>query len=174
MSRRNAQNFKTNSVSSGGGDFAHPVLDYHYIADGIYIGTNQCCQSHFAESLLQEGIAADISLEKERVDAPFGVDFYLWLPVENQMPPTPDQMAFGVSVIETLVALGKKIYVHCRNGHGRAPTLVAAYCIRRGKTPEEAEAFLKSKRPSVHLEDAQRSALRDFFAKSRGHRQKLS
>ena len=137
-------------------------IDYSYITDGIYIGTNQCCQTHFEEKLLKEGITADISLEEERVDAPFGVKFYLWLPVKDQTSPNADQLELGVSTLEKLVAMKKKIYVHCKNGHGRAPTLVAAYLIRKGKNPEEAEAFIKSKRATIHLQDVQRAALRDF------------
>jgi len=57
----------------------------------------------------------------------------------------------------------KKVYVHCQNGHGRAPTLVAAYLIRQGKTPMEAIEFIKSKRPTIHLEEVQISALETFF-----------
>ena len=137
-------------------------LEYDYIADGIFIGTNQCCQTHFDERLKKEDITADISFEKDRLDAPFGVDFYLWIPVTNHEPPTPDQLEFGVSVLEKLIMMGKKIYVHCKNGHGRAPTLVSAYLIKRGKTREEAIAFIKSKRPSVHLEEVQKQALQKF------------
>lgn len=145
-------------------------IDYNYITDGIYIGTNQCCQTHFEEKLIKEGIIADISLEEERVDAPFGVKFYTWLPVKDQTPPMPDQLEFGVSAIERLVAMGKKIYIHCKNGHGRAPTLVAAYLIRRGRSPEETEVFIKSKRPSIHLQDSQLVALRNFSAKGGNHK----
>jgi protein-tyrosine phosphatase len=143
----------------------HDKLDFNYITDGIYIGTNQCCQTHFAEALKKEGITADISLEEDRLDAPFGVEFYVWIPVKNNMAPTPDQMEFGVLVLEKLVSMRKKIYVHCKNGHGRAPTLVAAYLVKKGKTPEEAEMFVKTKRPSVHLEEAQREAIRNFSQK---------
>lgn len=137
-------------------------LDYNYIADGIYIGTNQCCQTHFDEQLKKEGITADISLEEDRIDAPFGVDFYIWIPVKDHVAPAPDQLKFGVSALEKLVAMQKKIYVHCKNGHGRAPTLVAAYLIKKGKTAKEAIAFIKSKRASIHLEEAQKQALREF------------
>ncbi len=140
-------------------------FEYNEITDGIYIGTNQCCQTHFDEKLKKEGITADISLEEERIDAPFGVEFYVWIPVKNHMPPAPDQLEFGVSVIEKLVAMGKKVYVHCKNGHGRAPTLVAAYLIAKGKTVDDALTLIKSKRPSVHLEEVQRLALRNFSAK---------
>jgi len=144
-----------------------PIFEYNYITDGIYIGTNQCCQIHFDEKLKVEGITADISLEEDRLDAPFGVDFYVWIPVKNHTVPKRDQLEFGVSVLEKLVAMGKKVYVHCKNGHGRAPTLVAAYLIRKAKNAEEAEAFLKSKRPSMHLDDIQREALQEFVKSSK-------
>jgi len=38
-------------------------LDFDYIVDGIYIDTNQCCQTHFDENLVKDGVSADISLE---------------------------------------------------------------------------------------------------------------
>lgn len=140
-------------------------FEYNYIIDGIYIGTNQCCQTHFDEKLKKEGIMADISLEENRLDAPFGVKFYVWIPVKDHTAPAPDQLEFGVAVLQKLVAMGKKVYVHCQNGHGRAPTLVAAYIITKGKSPIEAETFIKSNRSSIHLGEIQRQALEDFSKK---------
>ena len=137
-------------------------LEYNEIIDGIYIGTNQCCQTHFDEKLKKEGITADISLEEYKVDAPFGVDFYVWIPTKNHTPPTDEQLEFGVSVLEKIISMSKKVYVHCKNGHGRAPTLISAYLIKKGKSPEEAEEFFKTKRPSMHLDEAQRQALNKF------------
>ena len=73
----------------------HPqikTLEYDYIADGIYIGTNQCCQqTYFDEKLKKKGITADISLEEERIDAPFGIEFYIWIPIKNHTAPTNEQ-----------------------------------------------------------------------------------
>jgi hypothetical protein len=143
----------------------HPqikILEYNYISDGIYIGTNQCCLTHFEEKLKKEGIEADISIEEERVDAPFGVQFYIWIPVKNHQAPTSEQLEFGVTTIEKLVAMKKKIYVHCQNGHGRAPTMVAAYLIKQGKSVEEAIKFISKKRPSIHLEEVQVNALKEY------------
>ena len=142
-----------------------PILEYNYITDGIYIGTNQCCQTHFDEKLKKEGITADISLEENRLDTPFGVDFYVWIPVRNHQAPKRDQLEFGVAVLKQLVVMSRKVYIHCQNGHGRAPTVVAAYLIDQGKSPVEAEAFIKSKRPTMHLEGVQRQALDDFSKK---------
>lgn len=143
----------------------HPsvkVLEYNYIDHGIYIGTNLCCQIHFDESLKDQGIEADISLEATQVDRPFGVNFYTWLPVEENQAPTIEQLDFGISAIEKLIAMHKKMYVHCQNGHSRAPTLVAAYFIKHGKTFDEAVAFIKKRRPTIHLHESQILALENF------------
>ena len=56
----------------------------------------------------------------------------------------------------------KKVYVHCQNGHGRAPTLVAAYFIKQGKQVEDAVNLIKDKRPAIHLEEVQKQALEEF------------
>lgn len=147
----------------------HPNnLDYNHIAEGIYIGTNQCCQIHFDSTLLhKENIAADISLEENRIDVPFGVKFYVWMPVKNHTPPSPEQLEFGAAALQTLVAMKKNVYVHCKNGHGRAPTLVAAYLVRaKAMEPGKAETFLKTRRPSVHLNQSQQEALKLFSEKN--------
>lgn len=138
------------------------TLEYSYITNGIYIGTNQCCQTHFDEKLKNEGIEADISLEEEQVDTPFGVQFYIWIPIKDHTAPTSEQLEFGVATLEKLVAMKKKVYVHCQNGHGRAPTMVAAYLIKKGKGVEEAIDFIKTKRPSIHLEKVQKELLEKF------------
>ncbi len=140
-------------------------IDFNYVVDGIYVGTNQCCRTHFEKELSKEGIEADISLEEERIDAPFGIKFYTWLPIKNHEAPTEEQFDLGVSFLQKLVSMKKKVYVHCQNGHGRAPLLIAAYIVSTGKTPEEALALLKSKRPSTHLNDIQMQALLNFSKK---------
>ena len=140
-----------------------PILEYSYITDGIYIGTNQCCVMGLAEVLKKENITADISLEEDRLDAPFGVNVYVWIPVVYQMAPNQDQLSFGAESIQKLVAQNRKVYVHCRNGHGRAPTLVLAYLIQKGYKPAEAVDFVVSKRLSVHLHKTQEEALRKYY-----------
>lgn len=147
-----------------------PQLDYSFIADGIYVGTNACCIDHLAQMLRDEGITVDISLESEKLDQPFGVEAYLWLPTEDHASPSTDQLAIGTAFIAQAVALHKKTYVHCKNGHGRAPTLAAAYFLSRGKTLDETLALIKSQRPSVHLQDSQIESLRQLAQNKGGSR----
>lgn len=144
---------------------SHPPikhLEYDYITDGIYIGTNHCCHTHFSEKLQGKGITANMSLEEERVDLPFGVDFYVWIPVVDHMPPTPNQLTFGAKTLSTWVTMSRKIFVHCKNGHTRAPTMVAAYLISTGKSVEESIAIIKKGRPTIHPTEAQINGLREF------------
>lgn len=142
---------------------SNPELDYNYIIDGIYIGTNQCCVMGLADVLKKEGITADISLEENRLDAPFGVDVYLWIPVVDHEAPTQEQLSFGAESIERLIAQERKIYIHCKNGHGRAPTLVSAYLIRKGYEPQKAIEFIASKRKGVHTHKPQEEALQKYY-----------
>jgi hypothetical protein len=137
-------------------------LEYDEIVDGIFVGTNACCETHVNEVLLSRGIEADISLEEHHVDVPVGVKFYLWLPVKDHTPPSLEQIRVGVQTIRTLVKLKKKMYIHCHNGHGRAPALVAAYFIARGKKPAEAIDIVESRRRGAHINAAQRKALEQF------------
>lgn len=142
------------------------TFEYNYIVDGIYIGTNLCCQMHFDQELLKKGIRVDISLEEKKIDSPFGVDSYLWLPTPDRKSPEMNQLLLGVDCLEYLVKTNQKVYVHCRRGHGRAPTLVAAYLIKSKKmTPEAAVNFIRKKRPAIHLEKSQEKTLINLYKK---------
>lgn len=159
------KNFASGNVSEHAHSPLQKKLDYSFIADGIYIGTNQCCDVHFDERLQKEGITADLSLEEHKVDMPFGVRFYVWIPVKNHTAPTEDQLEFGVSVIDSWIQKKLKVYVHCKNGHGRAPTFVAAYLMTKGMSLKEALRIIAEQRPATHLEDAQLRALEEFEKK---------
>lgn len=143
-------------------EVVHKHTEYSRITPRIYIGTNFCCTQHFNKELLKMGITADISLEEIRIDTPFGVKSYVWLPVKDHHPPTQYQFDIGVSAIGNAVRDKKKVYVHCKNGHGRAPTLVAAYLISRGMEVREAVKHVKSKRGGVHLTETQIKSLATF------------
>ncbi len=140
----------------------HVDLDYNQITDLIYVGSNLCCATHFEEELLEKGIEADISLEKEHLDNPVGVDYFLWLPTLDHEPPTQKQLRMGVAMLKQCIAMNMKVYVHCKNGHGRAPSLVAAYLMTTGMDVQEALSFIKEKRPPTHLQDVQVAALEEF------------
>jgi dual specificity MAP kinase phosphatase len=140
----------------------HVKMEFSRITPGIYLGTNQCCQVHYQLELIERGVTHDISLEGEHVDEPYGADSYLWLPTEDHQAPSLTALKMGVAYIEQILRFGGQVYVHCKNGHGRSPTLVAAWFISRGKTLAQAIALIKRKRPEIHLEKSQIAALKQF------------
>lgn len=138
-------------------------FDFSQITEYIFLGTNLCCDiSSHMEFLEKIDVTADIDLEEERQDAPPRVDVYLWLPVKNKNAPNEAQFDIGVALIDQLVKNKKKIYIHCQLGHGRSPTLVAAYFIKQGMGVDEALAKIKAARPEIHLEDIQYQALKEY------------
>ena len=120
-----------------------------------------CCAIHGKE-LLSLGFDVDIDLEDQRPEEPPHTKIYLWLPTLDHTPPTQEQLHTGVAALAEMVNRGLKVYVHCHNGHGRAPTLVAAYLITTGLNAEAAIGLIKAKRPAIHLQEAQKQALREF------------
>ena len=68
----------------------------------------------------------------------------------------------GAAAIDALVRQKVKVYVHCKAGHGRSPTLVAAYLILKGKSAKGAIAAVRRKRPGIHPTAPQIRALARF------------
>lgn len=145
-------------------------MDYSVITDQIYIGSDLCkggvCKIH-GEEFKRLGVEDEINLSIENNELPpKEIKSYTWLPVVDGHAPDQSQLDSGTSVMNEVIKNGKKIYIHCKNGHGRSPTLVAAYMIRfEGKTPGEAEELIRQKRPEIHIEETQMAALTEFEKK---------
>lgn len=143
----------------------HVDFDWNQIDEDIYIGTNVCCQIHFDKHLLSLGITGNVSMEAERIDNPKGVAAYLWLPTIDHAAPSQDKLMIGVKSIESMIKEGHKVYIHCKNGHGRGPTMGAAYYIYKGMSVQEAVDYIKERRSESHIEKVQSEALEEFEKK---------
>ena len=137
-------------------------LEFNKINNYIYLGNNMCCQTHFLQKLIKKGVVADISVEYERLDEPKGAKYFLWLPTRDHTALSQDHLKLGTDAMKSLIKNKKKMYVHCKNGHGRSPTLVVAYFITTGMTTEQAIRFVKSKRPVTHISLLPLKALKRF------------
>src|SRR5258706_10467036 len=109
-------------------------MDYSQVTDNIFIGSNLCrgnvCPIHGSE-FKKIGITVEINLTREHEEtAPALLDLYSWIPVVDRGVPNNCQFALATSIINEAVTNNQKVFVHCKNGHGRSPTIVAAYLIR--------------------------------------------
>lgn len=148
------------------------IFEYSKITKYIYIGTNKCCQKHFVKPLINKNIKADISLEEKKLDQPFGVKYYLWLPTKDHKAPSFKQLLIGTDFIKQLINNKIKVYVHCEHGHARSPILVAAYFISKGKRMDKVLRLIKKKRQNIHFNKIQLKALENFEKKVRNRNNK--
>ncbi|MBI2582716.1 dual specificity protein phosphatase family protein [Candidatus Azambacteria bacterium] len=148
----------------------HFLTEFSRITPQIFIGTNMCCSLHFTK-LLKLGVTADISLEEKRAEKPENMKVFLWIPTKDHTAPSQEQLDAGVRTLSSVVENGMKAYVHCKHGHGRAPTLVAAYFIATKQVrPAEAVEMVKKGRPEIHLRASQMRALERYARHTRKHK----
>src|ERR1041384_511535 len=125
------------------------------VAPGVWVGRRP------RRHELPPGIAIVVDLCAELAAAP-GVATgrgYLSIPTLDATSPTPDQIA---GAVDTMLAAGGPVFVHCAFGHGRSATVAAALLIRRGDaTLEDVEGKLRARRPRIGLNPHQRRALAD-------------
>ncbi len=86
----------------------------------------------------------------------------LHIPVSDLTAPTPEQLEQALGFIDRQRALGRAVAVHCLVGEGRTGTVLAAYLIRAGRTPDEALRELRVMRPNAVGAVEQQRALRAY------------
>jgi len=143
------------------------VKDYDRIEEFIWLGSDLCnpfvCNLH-ADEFKKIGVLVEISLTAEKKDTPpDNIEHYSWIPVVDDTPPNIYQLDAGTSIIHQAVLDRKPVYVHCQHGHGRSPTLVAAYYVRyRNMSARDALLYVKSRRPEIHPTRSQVEALEKY------------
>ncbi len=120
------------------------------------------------ERLEAWGVSVLVNLRVEFDDLELGIrpTTYLWLPTIDGTPPTLEQLAEGARAIQKAVAEGRKVYIHCAAGVGRAPTLAAAYLATTGLSPREALGLIRRHRPFVGPSRWQKLRLHEFVRRA--------
>lgn len=123
-------------------------------------------------ALAARGITAVVNLRGEFDDNHAGIapTRYLYLPTVNSEPPALAYLHEGVNFIAQEIARGGGVYVHCNSGVGRSATLVAAYLVSTGLTPDQAWTSIRQVRPFVHPNPAQMAQV-ERFAQKEGNRE---
>ncbi|MDA1192907.1 MAG: dual specificity protein phosphatase [Candidatus Poribacteria bacterium] len=127
------------------------------VTEHVYVGGRLTPQR--IAYLRDEGVRAMVSLQEEALDPTDDLDAHLWLPSHDGRPPREEQLRLGAEFVATQVALGRKVYVHCHAGVGRAPTLAAVYLVSTGMPPEDALRLIKEKRPWIRMNRGQVGAV---------------
>jgi hypothetical protein len=139
-----------------------PLIKYSQITPEIFVGAQY---SHLGKRKLEQlGFHSSINLRHEFDDAmhDLALGNYCYLPTVDENPPTLKQLKTGVSFIEQNIRHGRKVYIHCQAGMGRAPTMAAAYLITKGFPLDKAVEMIKEGRPFINIRATQLDQLAQF------------
>lgn len=141
-----------------------PVLRYSRVTPQLYVGPQ--FNAAGKRALEREGITAVVNLRTEFDDAAHGLAFphYCYLPTVDDDSPSSEHFQRGVDFIQAQIATGGKVYIHCKAGVGRAPTLAAAYLVAQGDSLDTAIARIKQVRPFITITPPQMAALQTYAA----------
>jgi len=90
-------------------------------------------------SLLTPEEEADLDLQHEEVRSRGGAIEFFRLPIPDRgVPASPFEVDDLLARLESALASGKSVAVHCRQGIGRSSLIAALFLGRAGYTPEEA------------------------------------
>jgi hypothetical protein len=88
---------------------------------------------------------------------------YLYLPTKDNTAPTLAQLEQGVAFMHEVLKGEGKLYIHCWEGLGRGPTMVAAYLVSEGLTPDEAWSYIRNVRPFIRPVTSQQERLMELY-----------
>lgn len=89
---------------------------------------------------------------------------YLHLPTVDNTPPPLDVLIKGANFIDEEIKHKGIVYVHCRQGLGRGPTMAMAYLIKIGMTCEDAYNMIKLVRVFINPRPGQIKRLKELEA----------
>lgn len=141
----------------------HPLRRYSEVLPTVWVGGQH--YRHGVQHMRKIGLSAIVNLRTEPDDAAMNrvTERYLWLPTTDHTPPTLADIQRAVDFIDGEIAAGGKVYVHCRAGVGRGPTMVACYLVSKDHTPHEAWGKLRKVRPFIYPTTAQLLQVESYY-----------
>jgi len=112
------------------------------------------------------GITAIVNMRETSIypEARYQGFQYLHLPTVDNTPPTLEDLLKGARFIEQQVKNKGKVYIHCRQGLGRGPSMAIAYLLKTDLTYTDALALVKKVRPFIQPRPSQIARLKELEA----------
>lgn len=110
------------------------------------------------------GVTAIVNMRSHNVygDAAHEGIKYLHLPTVDNTPPPLVVLIKGADFIDKEIKHKGIVYVHCRQGLGRGPTMAIAYLIKIGMTYKDAYARVKQARKFINPRPGQIKRLKEL------------
>lgn len=142
--------------------FGIPILKRSQITANLYLGSQYNLIG--LQKLKDLGITAIVNMRIHSVysDAHFANIKYIHLPTFDNTPPKIEDLIKGAAFVENEIKTGGKVYIHCREGLGRGPTMTIAYLLKIGVEFEDAFTMIKKVRPFINPRPEQIMRLKEL------------
>lgn len=111
------------------------------------------------------GITAIVNMRERSVysEAQYAGFRYLHLPTVDNTPPKLEDLVRGANFVDHEIRVNKgKVYIHCRQGLGRGPSMAIAYLLKLGTTYDDAYGLVQKTRTFINPRPAQRQRLKEL------------
>ena len=120
--------------------------------------------------LAREGVGLCVNLHERALEPAWLLDHglvELHLPVPDFTAPSPEVLSEAVAAIDRSLSDGRAVAVNCGAGLGRTGTVVACWLVRQGRSPEDAIALVRERRPGSIETAEQERAVHEFAQTTR-------
>ena len=116
--------------------------------------------------LTKAGIGSVLDVRSEACDdegelSRRGLRFF-HVPVDDFQAPSQEQLEAATNWTLAEIGAGRKVYLHCRSGIGRSPSVACAVLMAIGYPLQEAYRTVRRERPRATFSGAQQAALEEF------------
>jgi dual specificity MAP kinase phosphatase len=139
-----------------------PTLKRSQITANLFLGSQYSLVG--LQKLKALGITAIINMRMNPVykESQYEGFKYLHLPTLDNTPPPLDILIKGADFADKEIKNGGKVYIHCRQGLGRGPTMAIAYLISTGLTFDDAFTLVKKVRTFINPRPGQIERLKEL------------
>lgn len=144
--------------------FGMPRLKRSQITANLFLGSQYNLVG--LRKMKALGITAIINMRMHSVysKAQYEGFHYLHLPTPDNTPPPLEVLQQGADFADQEIKNGGKVYIHCRQGLGRGPTMCTAYLLKTGLTLEDALAMIRRVRSFINPRPGQLERLKELEA----------
>lgn len=155
---------------------------FSYITDKLILGALPLHEYGHLQQLTNEKVGAILSIVEDFELKPFifhpvnktewqeHTITYKQINVRDNTGLTNAEIKDGINFISNNINLGKKVYVHCKSGHGRSASVVLCYMLVNkykdnvtGGNIIDTYKNLRELRKEVHLNNYQMKSICNFF-----------
>ena len=127
-----------------------PSLKRSQISANLYLGGQYNLIG--LHKLKEMGVTAIVSMREKSIynEVQYEGFKFLQLPTIDNTAPTLENLLKGAEFIDAEIKLNGKVYIHCRQGIGRGPSMAIAYLLKIGTTFDDAYSLVKRVRPFIN------------------------